>query len=255
MQTPFRSSQAQNTNLPGSAGNADTGKMLSFTPFFQPARPSAVPIPHETDGADQNDGQPLAPALPDSAPLGSRTAVKPKAPTELGTADGHASPSGELGSPSMVAPCSALLQLVNFCQQQEDRLPGMDALLAEFCDSSLGFTKVGEGMLGEAYRCGKTVFKIMPMEGEMLVNGASQKQADEILAEAKIAHTLSGLRTAAPGDGDAQPENATAGFVELKGVGVCKGLYSRKLEAEWRRWDKEHSSENDAVDCFDDNQV
>lgn len=131
----------------------------------------------------------------------------------------------------------------------------MDALLAGFCNPSAGFTKVGEGMLGEAYRCGGSVFKIMPIEGAMLVNGAAQRRADEVLAEIKIAHTLSALRH---GGGDvqrAEPEYATPGFIELQRAAVCRGRYSTALEAEWHRWDKEHGSENDAVGCFDDAQV
>jgi hypothetical protein len=46
-------------------------------------------------------------------------------------------------------------------------------------------------------------------------------------------------------------DNVTSGFVETYGVGVCAGAYSPALLAEWHRWDQEHGSENEPVDCFD----
>lgn len=47
------------------------------------------------------------------------------------------------------------------------------------------------------------------------------------------------------------PDNVTSGFVETFGVGVCAGAYSPALLAEWHRWDGEHGSENEPVDCFE----
>ncbi len=38
------------------------------------------------------------------------------------------------------------------------------------------------------------VFKIVPLEGDLLVNGETQKRSEEILAEVAIALTLSRLR-------------------------------------------------------------
>lgn len=34
--------------------------------------------------------------------------------------------------------------------------------------------KIGEGTFGEAFKAGRVVFKIVPMEGEQLVNGEPQ---------------------------------------------------------------------------------
>ena len=40
----------------------------------------------------------------------------------------------------------------------------------------------------------QVVFKIVPLEGDLLVNGETQKCSEEILAEVAIALTLSRLR-------------------------------------------------------------
>lgn len=40
----------------------------------------------------------------------------------------------------------------------------------------------------------QVVFKIVPLEGNLLVNGETQKRSEEILAEVAIALTLSRLR-------------------------------------------------------------
>ncbi len=40
----------------------------------------------------------------------------------------------------------------------------------------------------------QVVFKIVPLEGSLLVNGETQKRSEEILAEVAIALTLSRLR-------------------------------------------------------------
>ena len=40
----------------------------------------------------------------------------------------------------------------------------------------------------------QVVFKIVPLEGDLLVNGETQKRSEEILAEVAIALTLSRLR-------------------------------------------------------------
>eukprot|EP00873_Tetraselmis_striata_P040156 jgi/Tetstr1/460420/TSEL_005681.t1 len=236
----------------GPRTGAGCGQVLSFTPFSAAVQPAAA-------AAVQPGGEQAAHPLDaggspgDGASPAAGGAELPAEPSPLV----QESPAGAppQASPAAGSAASPLQQLIGFCQQAEDSLPDMDALLASFGDVSLGLTKVGEGMLGEAYRCGGSVFKIMPIEGEMLVNGASQKQADEVLAEVKIAHTLSALRDPAATAGGAEREHATMGFVQFYGAGVCRGRYSSVLQAEWHRWDKEHGSENDPVDCFDDSQL
>ena len=50
-------------------------------------------------------------------------------------------------------------------------------------------------------------------------------------------------------------QNATAGFVRMHGVGVCRGAYSGALAAEWAAWDVRHGSENDPVAAFSPAQL
>ena len=81
-----------------------------------------------------------------------------------------------------------------------------------------------------------------------------------------ITLTLSGLRQITPenpenqniNSGDAPlalKSNATAGFVETHGVGICRGQYAKALTKEWHRWDKQNGSENDPVDIFEGDQL
>ncbi len=77
----------------------------------------------------------------------------------------------------------------------------MEALLGRHVDLA-AVTKIGEGTFGEAFRASDgVVLKIVPMEGDALVNGEPQKRAAEILAEAAVSLTLSQLHP----DPGAQP--------------------------------------------------
>lgn len=69
----------------------------------------------------------------------------------------------------------------------------MERLLGEHIDLA-SIHKIGEGTFAEAFRSGHTVFKIVPIEGDIQVNGEQQKKATDILAEVAIALTLSELR-------------------------------------------------------------
>lgn len=85
------------------------------------------------------------------------------------------------------------------------------------------------------------------------------------MAEVAITLTLSGLRQSTSrglenennnsGAPCALKSNATAGFVETHGVGICRGRYAAALSKEWHRWDKQNGSENDPVDIFEDEQL
>lgn len=57
------------------------------------------------------------------------------------------------------------------------------------------------------------------------------------------------------GDDPVPPDNETTAFVETYGVGVCRGRYAEALRLEWHAWDESHTSENEAVDCFDGEQL
>lgn len=75
----------------------------------------------------------------------------------------------------------------------EAALPSMEALIGQFA-SLKHIRKIGEGTFGEAFKADQAVFKIVPLEGSLLVNGEVQKRSEEILAEVAIALTLSRLR-------------------------------------------------------------
>lgn len=75
----------------------------------------------------------------------------------------------------------------------ETKIQSMDTLIGEHVN--LGeIKKIGEGTFGEAFKGGKVVFKIVPMDGSLLVNGEVQKRSEEIYAEVSVALTLSELR-------------------------------------------------------------
>lgn len=53
-------------------------------------------------------------------------------------------------------------------QAESSELPDMDTLLRRYVDLE-EIRKIGEGTFGEAFKAGKTVLKIVPMEGSNLV--------------------------------------------------------------------------------------
>ena len=137
----------------------------------------------------------------------------------------------------------------------------MEELLGRHVDLAK-VKKIGEGTFGEAFKAGNLVLKIVPMEGTVLVNGEAQKRAEEILAEVAITLTLSGLRESNNNENNnrnpplkANKANATSGFVETHGVGICRGRYAAALCKEWHRWNELNKSENDSVDIFEDDQL
>ena len=74
------------------------------------------------------------------------------------------------------------------CDTEAVELPTLRAELMH-----VQVVKLGEGTYGEAFKAGGVVFKLVPMEGDNLINGWPQKKAGDLLAEAIIASTLSGL--------------------------------------------------------------
>lgn len=93
------------------------------------------------------------------------------------------------------------------------------------------------------------VLKIIPIEGDQLVNGEPQKRFDEILSEIVISMELSGLRNG--------KENSTDGFVKVKRVTCVKGSYPQHILDEWENYNDSSlkGSENDNPEIFDDDQL
>lgn len=115
--------------------------------------------------------------------------------------------------------------------------------------------KIGEGVYGEVfmYKCPTTqqpiVLKIIPIEGDQLINGEPQKRFDEILQEIVISMELSGMRNG--------KDYATDGFVNVKRVTCVKGAYPEHLIDEWElyRDNRIEGSDNDHPGVFQYDQL
>lgn len=107
--------------------------------------------------------------------------------------------------------------------------------------------KIGEGVFGEVYLNETYVLKIIPIEGDVEINGAQQKRFDEILQEVIISQELSALRYA--------EKNRSAGFVEVLNVRLVEGRYPEHLLNLWDKYDTLQVSENDRPDVFGDDQL
>ncbi|KAK6911699.1 hypothetical protein RJ641_023792, partial [Dillenia turbinata] len=121
-------------------------------------------------------------------------------------------------------------------------------VLSKFSDSE-SIRKVGEGTYGEAFKVGRTVCKIVPIDGDLRVNGEVQKRSEELLEEAILSRTLNRLRECG-----AQAQNSCTSFIETKDLKVCQGPYDPVLTQAWEDWDAEHGSENDHPKEFPEKQ-
>lgn len=112
--------------------------------------------------------------------------------------------------------------------------------------------KIGEGVYGEVFM-NKTVtgeavvLKIIPIEGQLQINGESQKKFDEILSEIVIAMELSNLKN----DNDFM----TSGFVDVVNVRCVKGKYPEHLIDLWELYRDNHETENDHPEIFQESQL
>ncbi|KAI8531779.1 hypothetical protein RHMOL_Rhmol11G0162200 [Rhododendron molle] len=109
--------------------------------------------------------------------------------------------------------------------------------------------KVGEGTYGEAFEAGKAVCKVVPIDGDLRVNGEVQKRSDELLEEAILSRTLNHLRAH-----DSQVTNSCTTFIQTLGLSVCQGPYDVALIRAWEEWDGKHGSENDHPKEFPEKQ-
>ncbi|XP_071947659.1 serine/threonine-protein kinase haspin-like isoform X2 [Antedon mediterranea] len=112
--------------------------------------------------------------------------------------------------------------------------------------------KIGEGVYGEVFtieRNGEMLaVKIIPIEGELIVNDEKQKTFEEILPEIVISKELSFLR-------EQNSNGQTDHFIEVKGVHCCRGQFLPELLREWDAFDEKKGSENDRPDSYTDSQL
>ncbi|PSS21628.1 Serine/threonine-protein kinase [Actinidia chinensis var. chinensis] len=112
-------------------------------------------------------------------------------------------------------------------------------VFSKYCDPE-SIIKVGEGTYGEAFAAGKAVCKIVPIDGDLRVNGEVQKRSEELLEEAILSRTLNHLRGR-----DGHVSNSCTTFIETIELKVCQGPYDAALIRAWEEWDTKHGSEND----------
>lgn len=114
--------------------------------------------------------------------------------------------------------------------------------------------KIGEGVYGEVFLYrnpyaggGTTVMKIIPIEGDRIVNGERQKKFEEILSEIIISMELSNLRR--------KKKNHTSAFPEVQKVQCVQGVYPERLLDMWDLYAEVKGTENDCPDIFDETQL
>ncbi|XP_035787118.1 putative serine/threonine-protein kinase haspin homolog [Anopheles albimanus] len=136
-------------------------------------------------------------------------------------------------------------EILKRCHQQEP-------ISFEAAFARLGITvrkKIGEGVYGEVFECQKgsngqrSVLKLIPIEGTLMINGEKQKTFEEIVSEIIISSELSNLR-------QRSVQFSTDGFVELISVSCVKGEYPRLLLDLWNGYADEQGTENDSPDMF-----
>ncbi|CAG8527077.1 2201_t:CDS:2 [Ambispora leptoticha] len=147
-----------------------------------------------------------------------------------------------------------LLQLLEICDQTD--YYSFEEFLGSEC---LGMAKkVGEATFSEVFevttsnftsnktRC---ILKIIPFgQGKkILVNGEEQCSILDVMQEVKITMELGGHSKFHP--------EIRAGFLKVYRVGICRGTYPIPLLEAWDRWNRQHKSENDRPDYFNQNQI
>ncbi|XP_072379922.1 uncharacterized protein Haspin [Diabrotica undecimpunctata] len=122
-----------------------------------------------------------------------------------------------------------------------------------FTDSILqNCQKIGEGVYGEVFLLrnpdgGTSVLKIIPVEGDQIVNGERQKKFEEVLSEIIITIELSNLRH--------NKRNGISSFTEVQKIQCVQGTYPEKLIDLWDLFDETRGSENDCPDTFKEDQL
>lgn len=117
-------------------------------------------------------------------------------------------------------------------------------------------SKLGEGLYGEVFRVNRKLsnqheaaLKVIPVNGELIVNGERQKNYKEMIPEVAVSVAMSRLKELDDG-----APNQTAGFVQLFGLHCVLGRYPDVLLSAWLDWDELRTSENDNPVMFGDYQ-
>ncbi|XP_030551714.1 serine/threonine-protein kinase haspin homolog isoform X2 [Rhodamnia argentea] len=121
-------------------------------------------------------------------------------------------------------------------------------VFSKFCAPD-NVIKIGEGTFGEAFKAGNYVCKVVPIDGDLRVNGEVQKRSEELLEEAVLSQTLNRLRECKD---DAY--NACTTFIQTIDLRVCRGTYDVELIRAWEDWDENNGSENDHPKGFPEKQ-
>ncbi|XP_020674359.1 serine/threonine-protein kinase haspin homolog [Dendrobium catenatum] len=143
---------------------------------------------------------------------------------------------------------AAFEQLLMVCKQSSPIK--LSEVFLNYCDAS-SIIKLGEGTYGEAFRAGETVCKIVPIDGDLVVNGEVQKKSEEVLEEVLLSLTLNSLREQHK---NSDKLNSCGSFIETKDFRVCQGLYDTNLIRAWEDWDAKNNSENDHPCAFPEDQ-
>ncbi|XP_065223143.1 serine/threonine-protein kinase haspin homolog isoform X2 [Planococcus citri] len=141
-------------------------------------------------------------------------------------------------------------KLLGLCNQKEP-IPFHEY----FNDRVLGndCKKIGEGTFGEIFmvntnqpQC-STVLKIIPIEGDLLINDEKQKKFEEILSELVITINLSNLKK--------RTDYYTDNFADFKNCHCVYGRYPKKLIELRDVYKDKNDSENESPRAFDGNQL
>ncbi|WVZ66833.1 hypothetical protein U9M48_016000 [Paspalum notatum var. saurae] len=134
---------------------------------------------------------------------------------------------------------TAFDQILMVCKQSAPVT--LAEVFSAYCELG-SIKKLGEGTYGEAYRAGRTVCKVVPFDGDLLVNGETQKRSEEILGEVLLSLTLNNLRSNRVGN---EQKDSCDGFIETRDFRVCQGPYDPSLISAWEDFDAKRGSEND----------
>ncbi|XP_050541607.1 putative uncharacterized protein DDB_G0282133 [Daktulosphaira vitifoliae] len=110
--------------------------------------------------------------------------------------------------------------------------------------------KIGEGVYGEVFSYSANrkiiVVKIIPIQGDTLINGENQKKMNEVYSEILIATELNKLYE--------NSRNHTKTFCKLNSISCVKGKYPQQLLSLWKKYDNAKGSDNDCPSILPDNQ-